>query len=250
MRSLEAKIQEILSLLLPDSPLLISQFSLAAFGTQISVVNGTNIPTHGPLLLVSNHRSFMDPLVLMAAARRPIRFACHPYMRQVPVLRDLIWQLGCLPLDSGRAGRQGFFQRAQQVLQTQQAVGIFPEGAPAMVTPPPFGQVGTFQRGFAHLALRAATPNLVILPVAIAVLAATQQLSLPLRLFNTFDPAEPMFQGEGWHPVIMYQRVSLLVGRPWPGTGQVMGSGGRGVAQELADYCRNEVQQLLQSGCY
>jgi 1-acyl-sn-glycerol-3-phosphate acyltransferase len=239
---------------LPDSPLLISQVFLAVMGTQITVVNGEKIPTVGPLLLVSNHRSFMDPLLMMAAAHRSIRFACHPYMQQVPLLRDLIWQLGCLPLDAGRVGRQSFFRQAQGVLNAQQAVGIFPEGAASMIDPQPPGQVGTFQRGFAHLALRAAVPGLIILPVAIASLEATQQPSLPLRYFSLFDPSEPMFQGDGQHPLVMYQRVSLLVGRPWSAEkierSVSAGSESRSLARDLADYCQREVQQLLQTGCY
>ncbi|WP_318528530.1 1-acyl-sn-glycerol-3-phosphate acyltransferase [Plectonema radiosum] len=46
------------------------------------------IPQDASVLVVSNHRSFMDAPVLMEALSNPIRFACHHYMGQVPIMRS------------------------------------------------------------------------------------------------------------------------------------------------------------------
>ena len=82
------------------SPLLISRGFLTALGTQIFRYYEDRIPRQRPLVVVSNHRSFMDAPVLMAAVERPIRFACHHYMGQVPIMREIVTgQLGCFPLD-------------------------------------------------------------------------------------------------------------------------------------------------------
>lgn len=95
--------------MLLQSPLTLSYLLLSSLGTQISVSYPERIPPTGGLVVVSNHRSFMDAPVLMAALRQPIRFACHHYMGQVPVLRELVNALGCFPLDSPEQGQRFFF---------------------------------------------------------------------------------------------------------------------------------------------
>jgi 1-acyl-sn-glycerol-3-phosphate acyltransferase len=235
-------------------PLSIAQQSVAILRTQMSVQGQfpDPFPGQGPILLVSNHRSFMDPLVLMAAAQRSIRFACHPYMQQVPGLRQMIHQLGCLPLDSQQTGQRNFLRRAEEALQRQQPVGIFPEGGTAMVAPPPLYRVGPFNRGFAHLALRAKVTDLNVLPVALLALQEQRLPSLPLSLFSHFSPSEPLFRGDGWHPILLYRKVVVLVGQPWVVTEQQQQAyrenGARSVLRDLTGYCQTQVQQLLQQG--
>ena len=80
-----------------DSPLNISRSLLFALGTQVLVHHQDRIPAETPMVVVSNHRSFMDAPVLMAALAKPVRIACHHYMGQVPIMRDLVTQLGCFP---------------------------------------------------------------------------------------------------------------------------------------------------------
>jgi len=53
------------------------------------------------------------------------------------------------------------------------------------------------------------------LPVAIASLAEVNSSAvLPLKLLSLFDPSEPLFNQEGWHPLVIYRRVAILIGRP------------------------------------
>jgi 1-acyl-sn-glycerol-3-phosphate acyltransferase len=151
---------------LRNSPLLFSRQLLAGFGTQAFFHYQNRVPRESAVLVVSNHRSFMDAPLLMAAIDRPIRFACHHYMGQVPVMRDIVTRLGCFPLDVPEQRQQSFFHQAGKLLQTQQCVGVFPEGAQPMVQLTQPGEMGTFQRGFAHLALRAPVADLAVLPVA------------------------------------------------------------------------------------
>jgi len=50
----------------------------------------------------------MDAPILMATMERPIRFACHHYMGQVPVMREIVTgQFGCFPWSSEHR-QQGF----------------------------------------------------------------------------------------------------------------------------------------------
>lgn len=244
-----------------NSPLQISHGLLAALGTQVFRYYEDRIPESVPLLVISNHRSFMDAPVLMTAVERPIRFACHHYMGQVPVMREIVTgQLGCFPLEAPEYRQQVFFQQAIRLLQTSQVVGVFPEGTKPMVrfTQPSF--IGEFQRGFAHLALRAAsggaTPvrNLAVLPVAIASLQEVNTSAVPLKLLSFFDPSEPLFDQGGWHPLVIYSRVAVLIGRPYWITPsqqqQYQGKQAKTVVAELTNHCRQEIADLLHQGCY
>ncbi len=237
-----------------DRPLQVSRLLLMTLGIQMFVQGRDRIPTDTPILVVSNHRSFLDAPLLMAALNRPIRFACHHYMGQVPVMRDVVKQLGCFPLDSTEHRQQSFFHQSIQLLKTRQAVGVFPEGTFPMVHSTPPCQMGEFHRGFAHLALRAPVPDLAVLPVAIAVQSETTTSAVPLKLLSFFDPSEPLFNQEGWHPMVMYQRVNLLIGRPiWITSTQrekYQGKTARSRVEELSDRCHVEIQNLLRQGCY
>ncbi|MCU0567566.1 MAG: 1-acyl-sn-glycerol-3-phosphate acyltransferase [Oculatellaceae cyanobacterium Prado106] len=233
------------------SPLLISQQMLAALGTRTFYHYQDRVPREGAVLVVSNHRSFMDAPLLMAAIARPIRFACHHYMGQVPVLKDFVTRLGCFPLDLPEQRQQSFFHQAGELLQTGQCVGLFPEGAQPMVQFTPPGTMGDFQRGFAHLALRSPVTDLAVLPVAIAPQSETTNSFFPLQILSWFDPTEPLFQQSGMHPMVIYKRVDLLVGRPvWISAAQRQAYQGKHAKQqvlELTRYCEGEIQGLMKS---
>lgn len=237
-----------------SSPLLISQQVLNLLGTRLFVHYQNRVPQDSAILVVSNHRSFMDAPLLMAAIDRPIRFACHHYMGQVPLLREFVTQFGCFPLDVPDQRQQSLFHQATQLLQSHQAVGIFPEGAQPMVKLTNPHEVGDFQRGFAHLALRAPVQDVAILPVAIASQSEVASTPFPLKFLSWFDPSEPLFNQTGWHPMVVYQRVNVLVGQPiWITKSQrqsYMGRQARTVVSDLTALCHSQIDQLLHQGCY
>jgi 1-acyl-sn-glycerol-3-phosphate acyltransferase len=237
-----------------DRPLHVSRFLLISLGIRMFVEGRDRVPSDSPMLVVSNHRSFLDAPLLMAALNRPIRFACHHYMGQVPVMRDVVQQLGCFPLDDVEHRQQSFFHQSIDLLKTRQAVGIFPEGTSPMIHKTDRYEMGEFHRGFAHLALKAPVPDLAVLPVAISVQSETVTSAVPLKLLSFFDPSEPLFNQEGWHPMVLYQRVNLLIGRPiWMTSTQrkkYQGKSARSRVDELSDRCHDEIRNLLKQGCY
>ncbi|MEH2306253.1 lysophospholipid acyltransferase family protein [Nostoc sp.] len=238
-----------------NSPLEISRALVAALSTQMFRYYEDRIPQDASVLVVSNHRSFMDALILMTALSNPIRFACHHYMGQVPVMREIVTdQLGCFPLEETQNRQQSFFSQSQLLLQSKQMVGVFPEGTAPMVKFTQPNQVGEFQRGFAHLALRADVQDLAILPIAIASLEEVNTNGFPLRLLSVFDPSEPLFNQAGWHPLVIYRRVAVLIGRPYWITPQHQkkyhGKQARTVVAELTEHCHGEISYLLRQGCY
>lgn len=231
------------------SPLVFSRSLLSAAGTRLFSYHQDRIPIDSPLLVVSNHRSFMDAPILMAALNRTVRFACHHYMGQVPLLREIVARLGGFPLESPDQRQHAFFEQASELLQHQQAVGIFPEGAQPMIQLTEPLEVTPFQRGFAHLALRAPTTNLAILPVAIASQSEMTNLGFPLQFLSLFDPSEPLFKQSGWHPMVIYQRVHVLIGHPiWITNDQrqqYQGKQAKTAVTALVARCEHEIDSML-----
>ncbi len=233
----------------PSLALPLSAFILNSFKLKMFVEHQNRIPENITVLVVSNHRSFMDALILMQALQKPLRIACHHYMGQVPILRELIDSLGCFPLAKPNQRGRRFLKQGCQFLESGQGLGVFPEGGQPMVKLSDRGEVGKFEPGFAHLALTARVDDLMVLPVAIASLQETVQYSFPVQLLQLFDSDEPLFIGSHWHPVVIYERVRVIIGHPywitpqWRSTYQ--GRNRKVLANHLCDYCRQEIMSLL-----
>ncbi len=225
---------------------------LAALGTRLFLYHQDRIPQEGAMVVVSNHRSFMDAPVLMAAIDRTIRFACHHYMGQVPLMRDVVTRLGCFPLDTPDQRQHSFLQQATHLLQHRQVVGVFPEGGEPMVRLTQPDEIQQFHRGFAHLALRAPLTDLAVLPIAIASHQEVTNSAIPLKVLSWIDPSEPLFQKSGWHPMVIYQHVNVFIGRPmWITASQrqrYQGKQAKSVVAEVTTHCRTEISSLLHQG--
>ncbi len=236
-----------------DSPLSLSHGLLTLFGTQTTAHYAERIPS-AQAIIISNHRSFLDAPVLMDALQRPIRFACHHYMGQVPLLKEFVEQLGGFPLAEPKQRHLSFFRQSVRLLKSQQSVGIFPEGTRSMVEMGHPASVYDFHRGFAHLALRAPIEELPVLPVAIASPEKGMVSPIPLRFFGLFDPSEPLFDQTGFHPVVIYDRVDVLIGKPiWitpTQRQQYRGKQATEVVEELTLDCQQAIAGLLRQGLY
>jgi 1-acyl-sn-glycerol-3-phosphate acyltransferase len=234
-----------------DYPFWLSKALLNTVGTDLSVFYPERVPVQGSLIIVSNHRSFLDPFVLMSALNHSVRFACHRYMGRVPLLKDVVKGLGCFSLDLSKPDQDSLFFPPVQLSQAKW-LGVFPEGGEPMVKTTSPHEMGTFQRGFAHLALRSQVEPLGILPVAIVSHVEVQETTVPLEVLSWFDPSEPLFQQSGWHPAILYRRVSVLVGQPvWVTTeqrAQYYGRQAKAVAMDLTLTCQARVEALLNEG--
>ncbi|MGB3138969.1 MAG: lysophospholipid acyltransferase family protein [Nodosilinea sp.] len=234
------------------NPLDIANWLLALSRVKTTVHGRDRLPSRLPSVVVSNHRSIMDAPLLMSATGRPVRFACHHYMSQVPVLRNVINALGFLPLDSPEKGQTAFFRRAMRALSDGEAVGIFPEGAAPMVNKTTPDNLNSFHRGFAHLALRVPVEELVIVPIAIAAHREIANPGVPLQWLSLFDASEPLFQQPGWHPAVFYQEVDLLVGHPVRVDARLRShyrsKSSSELVTELTQCCEDEIARLLKQG--
>ncbi|MGK7911537.1 MAG: lysophospholipid acyltransferase family protein [Synechococcus sp.] len=195
------------------SPLQLSKIIVKSLQDNLSVTGRDNIP-EGPLLVISNHRSIIDPFVLMVALQRDIRFACHFFMTRVPLLNLAIERLNCIPLEQHGSSQIPFFRTALSSLRARETVGIFPEGGALMTRRSTPHHIAEFQPGFAHLALRSRLSSLAILPVALKVHRDLPLPDLPMSVFRWFDPAEPIFQTNHPHPVVVYRKATVAIAPP------------------------------------
>lgn len=233
---------------------LVARSLLASLNVKTSVYYQNRIPRDIPVIVISNHRSFLDAPLLISAVPYSLRIATHHYMGQTPGLREFIQLLGCFPLAGKKEKQQHFFTTAQSLLALRQWVGLFPEGTQPMIKPTQPHEVGSFHRGFAHLAYRIPIERLMILPVAIASLSESNYPTIPIRWLSNFDASEPLFKREGAHPMVVYHRVNLLFGRPYlinaEKRQQYQGKQAKYLVNSLSDYCQTQIAQLLKEGCY
>ena len=90
-----------------------------------------HIPEAGPALLVANHVSFVDALVIMAASRRPIRFVMDHHIFRWPILSFVFRASRAIPIAPAKedaAMMERAFDEVAQALAAGELVGIFPEG--------------------------------------------------------------------------------------------------------------------------
>jgi len=89
--------------------------------------NPLPIPSDGPAVVVANHVSGLDPLVLIAASRRPLRFLIAREQYRRPGLTWLFKAVGCIPVDrQGRPDRA--LREALRRLRKGEVVAVFPYG--------------------------------------------------------------------------------------------------------------------------
>src|SRR5256885_14840346 len=94
------------------------------------------LPASGPVLLASNHSSGLDPLLLIAASRRPLRFVIAREQYERWWLRWLFRAIGCIPIDREREPRAAMYA-ARRALAAGEIVALFPQGRIYLDDEPP-----------------------------------------------------------------------------------------------------------------
>lgn len=120
------------------------------------------IPASGAALIVANHVSFVDALVLMAVSPRPIRFVMDVGIFRIPVLSWLFRQVKAIPIAPAKldaAMMERAFARVSEALRDGQLVCIFPEGR---ITGS--GDINPFRPGVTRIVERDPVP---VIPVAL-----------------------------------------------------------------------------------
>jgi len=121
-----------------------------------------HIPDEGPAVLVCNHVSFVDALVIAAACRRPIRFVMDHNIFRIPVLNFVFRTSRTIPIASAREDPvllERAYDEIARALEAGDLVGIFPEGR---ITDT--GELYTFRAGIKRIIDRTPVP---VIPMAL-----------------------------------------------------------------------------------
>jgi hypothetical protein len=121
------------------------------------------VPAEGAALVVCNHVSFADALVLSAAVHRPMRFVMEAAIFRLPVLSAVFRGMKAIPIATAaedRAVREAAFAQVLAELEAGALVCIFPEGR---LTPD--GEIGEFRPGLMRVLAERPVP---VVPVAIS----------------------------------------------------------------------------------
>jgi 1-acyl-sn-glycerol-3-phosphate acyltransferase len=136
-------------MLVPEYLLRFVAFVVTRVVYRFKVRGDVNIPTTGAAILVCNHVSFIDPVLLMAASPRPIRFIMDHRIFAMPVLGWFFKLAKAIPIAPQREDPVAYeqaFKRAREVLNEGDLLCIFPEGA---ITRD--GELGEFKGGVMKL---------------------------------------------------------------------------------------------------
>ncbi|HKX40493.1 MAG TPA: MFS transporter [Burkholderiaceae bacterium] len=136
-------------MLVPEYLLRFVAFLLTRLIYRFKVRGDVNIPTTGAAILVCNHVSFIDPVLMMAASPRPIRFIMDHQIFKLPLLGSFFKLAKAIPIapqrDSAAIYEQAFI-KARQVLDEGDLLCIFPEGGITRN-----GELGEFKGGVMKL---------------------------------------------------------------------------------------------------
>ena len=158
---------------------------------RLKVVGDENIPEEGPAVIVANHVSFADALIIMAGSRRPIRFVMDHHIFRWPILSFVFRNSRAIPIAPAKedpAMMERAFDEVAAALEAGELVGLFPEGR---ITDN--GELYPFRPGIRRIVERTPVP---VVPVALRGLWGSTfsrkggpALSRPLRrgIFNRVE---------------------------------------------------------------
>ncbi len=120
------------------------------------------LPESGPVIVVANHVSFVDALILGGCIRRPVRFVMYYRIYKLPIMNFIFRTARAIPI-AGRSENpalyEAAFERMHEALQAGDVLCIFPEG---QITAD--GEMNEFRPGILRVLERCPVP---VMPVAL-----------------------------------------------------------------------------------
>jgi 1-acyl-sn-glycerol-3-phosphate acyltransferase len=159
---------------------------------RLAVEHPENLPTDGPAIVVANHLSFFDSVLLMFALPRPVSVLGKAEYTDRRITNWLFCGAGMIPIRRDNPGDLVHaFAQVYDVLDRGEVVGLFPEGTRSRD-----GLLHRGHSGAAHLALTTGAP---IVPVGIIgtdrILPTGARLVRPFRR-ATISLGEPIFTAD------------------------------------------------------
>ncbi|RJG05710.1 MFS transporter [Noviherbaspirillum cavernae] len=166
---------------------------------RVHTVDTARIPEEGPAVLVCNHVSYVDAIVIMAASPRPIRFVMDHRIFKIPVLSWIFRTAKAIPISSAKEDpwlMEKAFVDIAQALHEGELVCIFPEGKLTSN-----GEINPFKTGIMKIIERSPVP---VIPMALRGLWGSML---------TRSDGNPFHRSFKRGP---FSRLSLVVGTPVP----------------------------------
>ena len=158
-----------------------------------------HVPDQGPCVIVCNHVSYVDAIVIAACVRRPIRFVMDHRIHRIPVLSFVFRTMRTIPIAPARenaALKDKALAEAAAALAAGEVLGIFPEGRLTST-----GELNVFRPGLQQILTSTPAP---VVPMALRGLwgspfsrAASGSILRWLRAFS-------------------FSRIGLVAGAPMP----------------------------------
>ena len=213
-------------MLVPEYLLRFVAWVASRFVYRFKVQGDENIPTEGAAVLVCNHVSFVDAVLLMAASPRPIRFIMDHRIFRVPLLGWLFRLAKAIPVAPQQEDPEAYeaaFAAAAKVLRDGELLAIFPEGA---ITRD--GQLQAFKGGIMKILDRAREEGVVapVIPMALNNLWGSYFSRVEVRNGERTAMVRPFRRG-------FFSRVGLNVG----GAVAPAMASPEGLRQEVAALC-------------
>jgi 1-acyl-sn-glycerol-3-phosphate acyltransferase len=120
------------------------------------------VPAEGPCVIVCNHVSYVDAVVIAACVRRPIRFVMDHRIFAVPLLNFIFRTMRAIPIASAKENavlKERAFEQAAEALRAGEIVCVFPEGR---ITDT--GELSPFRPGLQRILEQAPVP---VVPMAL-----------------------------------------------------------------------------------
>ncbi|MFI4951768.1 MAG: MFS transporter [Burkholderiales bacterium] len=156
------------------------------------------IPAEGACVLVCNHVSFVDAIVIAACVRRPIRFVMDHRIFRIPLLNFVFRTMRTIPIAPAKedaAMKERAFAEAAAALKAGEIVGLFPEGKLTET-----GDLNPFRPGLQRILEQAPAP---VVPMALRGLWGS--------FFSRADGGRAMRKIRG-----LFSRIALVAGPPVP----------------------------------
>lgn len=120
--------------------------------------NAERLPATGPVILAANHESYLDPPLIGSGLARPVNYLARDTLFTNPLVRPMLMELNCVPVDrdgAGAAGLKGILDR----LTAGGVILLFPEGTRT--------KDGALQAARAGIGLTVIKSNAAVLPVRV-----------------------------------------------------------------------------------
>src|SRR5262245_9009580 len=112
-----------------------------------------NVPEEGAVIIAGNHPSYLDPVLVGLPIKRRIRFMAWDALFRIPLLGQVIRAMGAFPVDIRKGRGEAAYLQALRVLESGEALGIFPEGQRSEQA-----VMGDLRGGVARLAVETGAP--------------------------------------------------------------------------------------------